>query len=326
MGIFKRYKLLFFIFFILIFGVIGYLCKGKEHFVDNVFSSSGSSVLTSQGDWQSGSYDLSSLDINTAIGSMQLGEESEIIFENSAITANSDITNKDKINDDNVSTYWESWIYNPGDEAWIKVDLGAVYNLSKIRIHSIAGAGVVDIQSSLNDSGYSSFDSASPGASWDDRIYSPAEEARYIRFYVHNVLGVPMEGTVAEVEFYHKPTSATHTTASTQIDGQEGSDDKTLIEWTSFTPTQTVPENTTLTYQFRTSDNASDWTEWTGDYTYSGTPIDLTGLSDDRYLQVKATLSNTDGASTPQIDDYTINFHNNQKPNQPTAQTAIIGN
>lgn len=129
---------------------------------------------------------------------------------------------------------------------------------------------------------------------------------------------------VKEFELYGLPYSATHTTASTQIDGQEGSDDKTLIEWTSFTPAQTVPENTTLTYQFRTSDNASDWTEWTGDYTYSGTPIDLTGLSDDRYLQVKATLTNTDGVSTPQIDDYTINFHNNQKPNQPVAQTAII--
>jgi hypothetical protein len=120
-------------------------------------------------------------------------------------------------------------------------------------------------------------------------------------------------------------SSGSITSASTQIDGQEGSDDKTLIQWTSFTPTQTVPENTTATYQFRTSDNASDWTAWTGDYTYSGDPIDLTGLDDDRYLQVKATLSNTDGVSSPQIDDYTINFHNNQKPNQPTAQTAIIG-
>jgi hypothetical protein len=132
--------------------------------------------------------------------------------------------------------------------------------------------------------------------------------------------------TVREFELYGAPYTATHTTAATQIDGQEGSDDKTLIEWTSFTPTQTVPANTTLTYQFRTSGDGATWTEWTGNYTYSGSPIDLTGLEDDRYLQVKATLSNTDGVSTPQIDDYTINFHNNQKPNQPTAQTAIIGN
>ena len=116
------------------------------------------------------------------------------------------------------------------------------------------------------------------------------------------------------------------TSAATQIDGQEGSDDKILIEWTSFVPTQTVPENTALAYQFRTSDNASDWTDWSSAINYSGEPIDLTGLEANRYLQVKSILSTTNVISTPQIDDYTINFHNNQKPNQPTAQTAIIGN
>lgn len=109
----------------------------------------------------------------------------------------------------------------------------------------------------------------------------------------------------------------THTTAPTQIDGQEGDENKTLIEWTSFEPTATVPTNTSVSYEFRVSDDAENWTEWTSDFA---------SLEDRRYLQVKATLTSSDGVSTPRIDDYTIKFHNNQKPNKPTAQTAVIGN
>ncbi len=120
--------------------------------------------------------------------------------------------------------------------------------------------------------------------------------------------------------------NATHTTAATQIDGQEGSADKTLIEWTSFTPTQTTPAGTSIQYQFRTSSDGSNWSNWSAQQEYSGSPIDLTGLSSSRYLQVKAELVTNSALATPQIDDYTINFHNNQAPNKPTAQTAVIDN
>jgi hypothetical protein len=325
----KDHKLISILFVSILFlsvWALVYTKSEKKNYTNKVFSTDSFESLTDQGDWQLGSFNSSNLDIVTTPGIMQLGQETEITFNDSAITANLNIVDKNKINDSNVSTYWESWIYGIGEEAWIKVDLGAVYSVSKIRIHAIAGAGVVEIQSSPDDLTYTSFDSAAPGAAWDSRIYSPAEETRYVRFYVENITGAPMEATVAEVEFYQKPNSATHTTAPTQIDGQEGSADKTLIEWETFTPTQTVPANTLIEYQFRTSANGVDgWTDWSVAQEYSGTPLDLTGLTANRYLQVEATLTNSDGVSTPQIDDYTIDFHNNQKPNQPTAQTAVIG-
>lgn len=126
--------------------------------------------------------------------------------------------------------------------------------------------------------------------------------------------------------FTPSTASATHTTAATQIDGQEGSTDKNVIEWTSFTPVQITPANTTIKYAFRTSDNGIDgWTGWSADQEYSGTSLDLTGLTANRYLRVRVTLSTTDGVSTPKIDDYTIDFHNNQAPEAPIAQTAVIG-
>ncbi len=119
-----------------------------------------------------------------------------------------------------------------------------------------------------------------------------------------------------EIRIFEGAT-ATHTTSPTQIDGQEGDENKTLIEWISFEPTATVPANTSVSYEFRVSDDAENWTEWTSNFA---------SLENRRYLQIKATLTSNDGVSTPQIDDYTINFHNNLPPNAPTAQTAVINN
>ena len=98
-------------------------------------------------------------------------------------------------------------------------------------------------------------------------------------------------------------TSGTHTTADTQIDGTAD-----LSSWDDFTPAQTTPANTSVNYQFRTSTDAATWGAWTVAAEYSGTPLDLSGLSVERYMQVKATLATSDTAVTPQIDDYTINF------------------
>lgn len=305
---------------IIVLSVVG--ARGnKRNFSKGVNASTGSQLLTSQADWQSGTYDVTSLNLTAIPGSMKLGDESIITLNNSNITANSSIATKDTVNDGDVDTYWESWIYGVGDEAWIRVNLGATYNVTKIRIHAIAGAGSVDLQSSLDDSTYTSFDTAVPGASWQEIAYSPAKELQYVRFYVFNATGSPMEATVSEVEFYQSPTTATHTTAPTQIDGGDN-----FWQWESFTDSKTTPTNTSVTYRYRSSADGTTWNSWhnsiasvesrSGDD--SGTPTKY------RYLQVEATLSNTDGVSTPTIDSYSIGYHTNQPPNQPTAMTAVV--
>jgi len=292
-------------------------------------------ALTTQVDWQAGT--RVNIDDTSSEGSVKMSlTPSELdlldIYNEDPDSVTAEINSEMRANlvDSDLETLWGSsggvddfWHYD-----WT-IDLGSLYTLTKIRQYREYYGGLSEFvetsEDGINFTSYMLWEGieGDPGVKWEEIDLPDSTEGRYVRARVHNHLKTN-PSWINELEVYAVPPDATHTTASTQIDGQEGSGDKTLIEWTSFTPTQTVPENTTLTYQFRTSDNASDWTEWTGDYTYSGTPIDLTGLSDDRYLQVKATLSNTDGVSTPQIDDYTINFHNNQKPNQPVAQTAII--
>ena len=113
---------------------------------------------------------------------------------------------------------------------------------------------------------------------------------------------------------------ATHTTGATQIDGGEN-----FWSWEGFTPTDSEPANTSIDYRYRTSTDGSDWTAWTADF---GSVTSRTGDDSDdptlyRYLQVEATLANTDGVSTPTIDAYDIDYHTEVKPNKPSAQTAV---
>ncbi|MFH1854991.1 MAG: hypothetical protein ABH810_01095 [bacterium] len=115
-------------------------------------------------------------------------------------------------------------------------------------------------------------------------------------------------------------SSATHTTGATQIDGGEN-----FWSWEGFTPTDSKPANTSITYRYRTSTDGATWTSWVGDI---GSVTSRTGDDSNdptlyRYLQVEATLANTDGASTPTIDAYDIDYHTEVKPTKPVAQTAV---
>ena len=105
-----------------------------------------------------------------------------------------------------------------------------------------------------------------------------------------------------------------HTTAATQIDGGTS-----LTGWTTFVPAATIPANTAISFRFRTSLNGSTWTSWSASTPYAAS-IDISGLAVQRYLQVEATLSNTDSVSVPTIDSYTINFNNSATPT-PTTPT-----
>ena len=94
-----------------------------------------------------------------------------------------------------------------------------------------------------------------------------------------------------------------HISAADQIDGGEN-----LSAWTSFVPSETIPANTAITYQFRTSTDASIWGPWTAEADYSGSPIDLSGLSAERYLQVKSNLSTDDLSETPALNAFTVTY------------------
>lgn len=124
--------------------------------------------------------------------------------------------------------------------------------------------------------------------------------------------------------------SAVHTSAATQIDGTEGGT-KNFVSWETFTPTYTKPANTNVQFRFRSSADGSSWTSWSASQTpTSGNALDISALVDsasgaNKYLQVEATLSNTDGVSTPIIDSYDIGYHTNVAPSAPSNLTAVVG-
>ena len=275
--------------------------------------------LSSQVDWESGSLS-SALDTTTIPGSMVIdtGEE-EISLSGKSVL--SDIYNEDSIDVIDGDELHGGWAFTEieGSGHWWKMDLGTVEtSISKVSIYAASDAAVeYQLQYSDNDISYTTWGNLTHGTlTWEDNPISPTIDARYIKIVV-NFSGMPGEASgLSEIKLYQAALSATHTTASTQIDGQEGSANKTLIEWTSFEVTGSTPLGTSISYEFRVSNDAENWTDWTGDFL---------SLEARRYLQIKATLTTTNVLVTPQIDDYTINFHNNQAPNAPTAETAVIG-
>lgn len=95
----------------------------------------------------------------------------------------------------------------------------------------------------------------------------------------------------------------THTSATTQIDTGAHSS----MNWTTFSSVVSIPTNTSISYRFRTSADASTWSAWSSPTLYA-TSIDLSGLAGQRYLQVETALENSDQTDTPRVDSYTANF------------------
>ncbi len=308
---------------------------------------SASGMLTTDADWNLGTLN----NISVANGSFTLSENSagkinlyEIYNnDNSSVTVSTGEIDKGKILDSIIDTYWRLELNFIGDIDWWKINLQSQRVISRFRSMAVSKEiplnSTVRLYCSNDDLDYtfiSDIDVVDPVGTalgeitWDDKILSPQTQCQYVKIELENFEDPsdpldPLEEFVFyEFELYEAGLG-THTTAPTQIDGQEGSADKTLIEWETFTPTQTTPANTSISYEFRTSANGTDWTSWSAPQTYSGSPLDLTNLTPNRYLQVRSTLTTSDALSTPRIDDYTIKFHNNQKPNKPTAQTVIIG-
>ncbi len=87
--------------------------------------------------------------------------------------------------------------------------------------------------------------------------------------------------------------------------------------WISVTATDDTPSNTSITYETRTSSDGETWSTWQA---LSGTDIQS---PTNRYIQVKITLSSTDGASTPTVDDFTISYNSEEvEPVNPSSVKA----
>lgn len=132
------------------------------------------------------------------------------------------------------------------------------------------------------------------------------------------------ENTIDEFTYTGgKPT--VHISAATQIDGGEN-----FSEWTSFLSTQTVPDNTSLSFRFRTSIDSINWTEWSDPQNYSENTVDISSLVTSqqngnyyRYLQIESTLISTDTISTPTLSEYVVYFKTEEPPSVPTCEDGV---
>lgn len=110
-------------------------------------------------------------------------------------------------------------------------------------------------------------------------------------------------------------TSGTNNFVSTGSYVSEALDLAQASDWVSFVVNDTVPANTSVVYEARTSTDASSWSAWEA---VVGTTI---ASPAQRYIQVRITLATSDGVSTPTVSDYTITYNNSDTP--PTNPTAV---
>jgi len=340
-------KLLIFVFVavVLLFGLL--LLFYKKAPLNNLKKSSAASstkAISVKADWDRGT--LNNI-LSSESGNIQILDKgiSNLLYDigqnhPDQISVSSNPERKLAVVDNNDSTSWYPDIsYSPGSpecttpipDTWWQVDLGEIHTDIKQFRYKLGTPMPQLLQISTDSMNFITYQTIYYSDGWDSINVSEPISARYIRLYAHFVFPFaenicPDYQSIVGFEILSGGT-ATHVSAPTQIDGGEN-----FFQWQTFTPTQTVPANTSVSYRFRTSPDASNWTSWSAPQTpTSGNALDISSLvtskSGDtyyRYLQVETTLSNTDGTSTPTVDSYTIGYHTNRKPNKPIAQTAVI--
>ncbi len=314
---------------IFVCGVIYYWLNTKS---PKTNATGTTAILSSQSDWEAMTRD--NIDTTSSSGSIKINNKAlaytmvDIPPENVSASSNSNLATNILANDSNVwyPDYPYTDTYNPISPpvvtGWLKIDLGQdVDSISRIYGDcATAFDHYCKVYYSSDDSNYTYIeDFGEPSLETPDIVDFAPLTARYFR--IDYLAGLDFGLPSSAIAYFRVLTSSANGTVTTQIDGGEN-----FWSWDSNTITETVPANTSTSYQYRTSANGTDWTSWVGSI---GSVTNRTGDDSNnptryRYLQIKATLSNTDGVSTPQIDSYDIDYHTEVKPTAPSAQTAVI--
>lgn len=238
----------------------------------------GSDTLTSQSDWEAGT--------------------------NTGVDSSSD-PGSIKIDTTDIPISYAS-TSNPDADTFIG-DLGSVKRI--VNFKSYDGGPGWSAYSSTDGSTWSPFDAVGAGTGCTDGgdgYGNPNTDMRYIKVVKDpGMAWCPGHNPIDNIEYTN--ISAVHVSAQTQLDGSAD-----ISSWTTFSPSGSIPANTSINFRFRTSSDASNWGNWTAGTAYSAS-IDLSTLlsQDDvtlRYLQVETTLANTDSTSTPTLASYTAAF------------------
>lgn len=224
---------------------------------------------------------------------------------------------------------------------WVYDGTGAT-NADKIKMYvdgsqkSLSFTGTVSSVTSDYTGQSFAFSNGGPRHSLDEtRVYSSSVNADWIATEYANqnspetFMSFSMEASNIS---YASPTATGGGIIDTTWNGGWGTPN-------GFASTVTIPTNTSINYQMRSSavggSTDGDWTSWydLGTATTTGTfsvatasmPAGIT-VGTNRYLQTKAVLASTDGASTPTMSDYTVSYLADvDAPTNPTTTTATVG-
>ncbi len=304
-------------------------------------SSSGS--ISSDSDWQVGSLTEDEIvDVGQNRIKLNTSGVPSSPIDRSSATSTASVYSGDAgfAIDGDVATMWgDHYSSPPGEIYWI-VDFHEEKNIAKTYVvddcWGIYGAcNCKDIYYGSNGTDFTKIDNSDCYTAGDSVIFDVT--ARYIKILVdkHSLAPPPDPHTCAsmnEIDFYPPADYGTHTSGVTQIT------DANFWQWQTFSPTYTEPANTDISFKFRTSADGTTWNSWTASQTVaSGGSLDLkplvaswSGTEESpgtfyKYIQVETTMTNTDGASTPTLSDYSIGYHTNVAPGTPTALTAVVG-
>ncbi len=189
--------------------------------------------------------------------------------------------------------------------------------------------------------GYQTFTSTASGGAWDNAMIglSATTDATYDSFKAYKTL--TSEPSTAQASEAPKYITGSYYSSPTSTAADSGIINLGWIgDWgtpTGFSANVTIPTNTSIEFKVRSSSvagsNDADWTDWatigsattTGEYSVAHASMPNITLGLNKYLQIKATLNTTDGASTPILSDYTIYYvADTDAPTNPSVSSLTV--
>ncbi|TSC95843.1 MAG: hypothetical protein CEN88_421 [Candidatus Berkelbacteria bacterium Licking1014_2] len=200
-------------------------------------SADQSKSITTQSDWQAGTYD-SGIDLTTAPGSIEVKPSSTVDLSTKTISASMYDSSKEYLRDGNTGTSWGGCCGR--DSFYWQVNLDQETTISKVRTYAAKADAQFQIESSDNETDWTvRTPNYGPDSDWHEFVsFWPGDissfDAKYIRL-VKRYGGTLMSGGICgELELYSSPMSATHTSAFGQI-GVTGETGRYVADFLNFT-------------------------------------------------------------------------------------------
>ena len=266
-------------------------------FFSHAASPSVTKVWSTTADWNSGTLSNATVGNNDVMlasitnGSAPTNQSTTNLALNRPAYSSSNQANyygANKAFDGNFHSRWSSQFSDP---QWLYVDLGATYNINSVKIYwERACAKAYQIQVSSNASNWTSIYSTTAGTGGTSTLSNLSGTGRYVRMY-GTARCTQWGYSIYEMQVFGAPVSSVSYASSGNIVLDYNA--STSVNWTSLTATDSLPTNTNITVQARSSTDNSTWSSWSSS---------VSSLPAGQYLQIEALLSTSNNTITPLLN------------------------